>query len=70
MSQRREVAQFISELRREGLTVEPTRSGHYTVLIPDGGRVVLASSPSDPRWRRNSIALLRRNGFQFGGKAA
>lgn len=67
---RREVTQFINELRREGLNVESTKSGHYKVLIPGGGRVVLPSSPSDPRWRRNAVALLRRHGFDYGSRAA
>ena len=34
--------------------------GHLNFFHPDHGRFILASSPSDPRWRQNTMARLAR----------
>jgi hypothetical protein len=38
-------------------------NGHIRLLAPGGGFVTLPTSPSDPHWRANALADLKRNGW-------
>ncbi|WP_333745463.1 hypothetical protein [Streptomyces sp. IBSBF 2950] len=52
-------------LKAQGFEVEPTRKGHKTVR-KNGVRVAtLAGTPSDSRSWKNTLADLRRAGFQW-----
>ncbi len=60
----KEVRKLVAQLERQGWRVELRGSGHYLAFSPDGKTIVLfASTPSDHRWRKNTIARLRRGGF-------
>lgn len=56
-----ETGQLLRQLRRAGCEVEYTRNGHLKVHTPQGP-VYMASTPSDPRSRKNDLAELRRHG--------
>ncbi|MFE1785623.1 hypothetical protein ACFW9F_24380 [Streptomyces sp. NPDC059506] len=60
----KEVRQLLKKLARQGFDVELTRNGHYKVYWD--GRFVgtLAGTPSDHRSLKNSVANLKRAGFQ------
>lgn len=60
----REVRDLVREAERQGWRVRE-RGAHFTLFAPDGvGIVTVAKTPSDRRWRANTLAQLRRHGFQ------
>ncbi len=59
----KEVRELVDELRRQGWRVEV--AAHVQAYSPDGVSIVtFASTPSDHRWKKNTISRLRRGGFQ------
>src|SRR5947207_12307002 len=61
-----EVRELVDAIRSEGFQCAIERDGHWhiyrhgrPVLKQHGGPVTLPSSPSDARWRDNTIAMLR-----------
>lgn len=68
MSQATEARKFIRTLNRFGFEVELDR-GHqsWRITHPDvpDGRVNMACTPSDHRWKKNTIAYIMR---EFGIK--
>lgn len=65
MSLTKESKQLRSRLRKMGLDVEKTGSGHWTVRDADGRRLAtFPDSPGSPSFRRNVISDLRRNGVK------
>lgn len=48
----------------QGWTIEMTRGGHVRWTAPSGRVIFSPSSPSDRRAIRNTIAMLRREGFR------
>ncbi|MCW2700580.1 MAG: Uncharacterized protein JWQ45_2115 [Blastococcus sp.] len=62
---RKDIRKLWKELTNQGFTVRATRRGH--LLVQREGVVVagLAGTPSDYRSLKNSIAQLRRAGFEY-----
>ena len=60
----KEVRELVAEAERQGWRVELRPNGHWRLLAPDGvGMLTVAGTPSDRRWKANSIARMRRHGF-------
>jgi hypothetical protein len=61
----KDIRKLCKELSRQGFDIRATRRGH--LLVERGGVVVagLAGTPSDHRSIKNSLAQLRRAGFQY-----
>jgi len=59
---------LIRKLKEQGFTVAQAKNSHYKVY--KDGRLVgtLPATPGDWRSLRNSIAVLRRNGFVYKGR--
>lgn len=64
---KKEVKELVEEAQRQGWRVEIAGSGHIKLFPPDRSLspVVLASTPSDHRWRDNAISQMRRRGFRW-----
>jgi len=62
MSSKKDLAQAVKRLRREGLVVgvEPTKGQHQRLLLADGSFYICCCSPGDPRGFRNMVAAIRR----------
>ena len=60
----KDIAQLVRALQAQGWRVERSGGGHYKAFPPDTSKpmVTIASTPSDRRAFRNTIALLRRSG--------
>ena len=63
MSNKKDFAALIKNLRKQGFTVEPTKKSHWKVIAPDGRRSHLPGSPSEYRGYQNALAQLKRLGF-------
>jgi predicted RNA binding protein YcfA (HicA-like mRNA interferase family) len=62
----KEVSDLIKEIRRQGFTAEQGKKNPHWVVKKDEQRVTtIASTPSDSRWKANTIAALRRFGFRW-----
>jgi biotin operon repressor len=61
----KDIRKLCKELKNQGFNVRATRRGH--LLVEREGVVVagLAGTPSDHRSIKNSIAQLRRAGFEY-----
>jgi len=59
------VAEVLERCEDLGCTVCKTKKGHFKVLIPDGGIVITASTPTDHRAIKNILAQLRRGGLKI-----
>lgn len=65
MSSTQDMKRLRQALVAQGFTVERARNGHWKVTTPDGrARVQMAHSPSDYRSIRNTVAQLKRLGYQ------
>jgi hypothetical protein len=62
---KREVQDLLALARARGCAVVPTRNGHYKVLVPGGGLVVVPRTPSDWRSIRNIRSDLRKAGLDI-----
>lgn len=63
---KKDAKKLVKALEEQGFEVEMTKNSHYTVRGPDGRRVAtLDGTPSDPRGWLNTIARLRRAGFEW-----
>jgi hypothetical protein len=51
---------LLRQAEAAGWRVQPTRGGHWRLLYPGGGIVVMSSTPSDRRAIANLRAQLRR----------
>ncbi len=60
---RKEIAQILGELDRQGFEVKMGGSGHWKVYADNRLITTLPATPSDHRSLRNAIAILRRAGF-------
>lgn len=60
-SYQEEVKQYVKEMaRRDGWRVEPTSDG-YQLKYKDGATIVtIHKTPSTPRWRRHTQALVEK----------
>lgn len=55
---------LVKQLKARGITVAPTKNGHYGVYAPNGTLVqVIAGSTSDKRSKANLLADLKRKGL-------
>lgn len=63
----KEVRKLVTSLQRIP-DVEVTQGGSGHLLVTKGGEfvVTLSATPSDPRWRENALATLRRAGITPG----
>jgi hypothetical protein len=60
MSGRHDARQLKKQLEQEGFTVRETGSGHYEVRY-EGRRVTtFPQTPSDCRWRLNTLGNIKR----------
>lgn len=60
----KEVRELVEEAEAQGWRIRVQSNGHVTMFAPDGvGIVRVAGTPSDFRWRANTIAKMRRHGF-------
>ena len=59
-----ELNQIIKALEEQGFTVRRTRRGHYFVTKNGKPITTISGTPSDWRGWRNTLAALRRGGFQ------
>jgi hypothetical protein len=58
---RRDVRDFVSNLRRRGWHVDESRRRHVMVLAPDGGvSLPIPRMPSDRRWKQNAAASVEK----------
>lgn len=54
---------LLRDAEAQGCRVERTAGGHIKVMLPNGGMVVTAGSPSDKRGMKNFESALKRNGI-------
>ena len=58
---KKEVAEVITLAEAAGFTVDRyTGSGHYMLRNPGGETMIVPSTPSGKRWKRNTLAEIRR----------
>ena len=55
-----EVKKMIRSLKKKGYAIECTRNGHYKVTHPQGGFIIISSSPSDCWWKKNVEGDIKR----------
>ena len=55
-----DLERLLRQASASGWRVARTRGGHWRLLYPNGGIVVLSSTPSDHRALRNVRAQMRR----------
>ncbi|MGP3777083.1 hypothetical protein ACTWJ8_40245 (plasmid) [Streptomyces sp. SDT5-1] len=60
MSSRREVRDFLRELRRAGCTTKRSKSGHWRITGQNGATISCPNTPSCPRSLPNTRAEARR----------
>ncbi|HEX4489664.1 MAG TPA: hypothetical protein VH914_00515 [Acidimicrobiia bacterium] len=60
----KDTKKLLRNLERQGWTIEATKSGHIRAIPPDTTKpiVIIASTPSDHRAWKNTIAQLRKSG--------
>jgi hypothetical protein len=59
----KEARELVELARKQGWRVDD-RGAHFKLYSPDGHTIVdIAKTPSDHRWRENSISKLRKGGF-------
>lgn len=61
----KEVRELVAEAERQGWRCELRKNGHWMMFPPDVTKppVSVAGTPSDHRWKANTIAKMRRAGF-------
>lgn len=60
-SPHKEIREVMRLAEREGFTlVRYTGSGHYKYEGQEGQTLIIPSTPSGPRWKKNAIAEIRR----------
>lgn len=58
---RKEVGEVLDRAIEAGFTFERyTGSGHYQLRHGNGNRLVIPSTPSGTRWKRNALADIKR----------
>ncbi len=62
---KKDFAKLIKELEANGYRVRRTSKGHYQVLKGNRSITYFAGTPSDRRSWDNSMAPLKRDGFQW-----
>lgn len=64
-----DVKRLLDEAERQGWRVERTKRGAYRLFAPNSvGIVTIHATPSDHRWMKNAISLMRRHGFIWEGR--
>lgn len=62
---KRDVQDILALVKAKGCEVTLTRNGHYKVLVPGGGLVVVPRTPSDWRSIRNIRSDFRKAGVDI-----
>lgn len=62
---KKDLHRLLEQLEAVGCTVKLTGSGHYQIRIPQGGIVVVSSSPSRRGFLKTFKADLRRAGLNL-----
>jgi predicted RNA binding protein YcfA (HicA-like mRNA interferase family) len=58
---KKEVAEVIKLAEAAGFTVDRyTGTGHYKLMNGGGETMIIPSTPSGKRWKRNALAEIRR----------
>ena len=67
---KKEIRELIRELEHQGWRVTQAGSGHFLAWPPDTEvrPVTIPSTPSDHRWKLNTMTALRRAGFKEKGR--
>lgn len=61
----RDVKDLVRELEAQGFEVRRSKKNHLKVYGLDGRLVTtLPATPSDHRWKRNALSVLRKAGFR------
>ena len=69
MASKKDTKELLKEAEGQGWRIEKTKGGHWRVFSPDGaGIVYVASTPSDHRGFKNTIAKMRQYGFKWKGR--
>ena len=63
MASKQDMKALREALAKQGFVIEHARNGHYKVTSPTGAKMQMAATPSDHRGLLNTIARLRRIGF-------
>lgn len=58
------MAELLRETRKQGFVVSKSQGGHYIFVSPQGSRAIGPSTPSDSRSISNTVADLRKLGFE------
>jgi hypothetical protein len=63
---KKDIKNLHRKLEAQGWMLKPTRNGHVMAFPPDKSKspVTMPSTPSDHRSLKNTLADLRRSGFQ------
>lgn len=56
---------LVKQAAAAGCRVEETRGGHVKLFVPNGGIVLVSSSPSDHHAVKNARGDLRREGLKL-----
>lgn len=60
---KKDMKRLLAQAEAAGCRIVPTNGGHVSIYCPDGKTIVTAAStPSDHRSIKNTVALLRRAG--------
>lgn len=63
---KKEVLEIVEEAIRQGWRAKKLESGHYMLFPPNGDRAVtIGGTPSDRKWRINTIKRMQKSGFQW-----
>jgi predicted RNA binding protein YcfA (HicA-like mRNA interferase family) len=66
---RKDLKKLLAAALRQGWRVELGRGGHFKLYAPDGvGRVTISGTPGDRRAFNNTVARMRRHGFEWKGR--
>lgn len=61
----KDLKKIVKALRKAGYTVETTKRGHVKVTREDRLVATFSGTPSDWRSLRNTLSVLRRDGFDW-----
>jgi hypothetical protein len=69
LTSHKDMRKLIRQAEAQGWVVKYGGGGHLKFLAPGGGIVVSPGTASDYRSMRNHVALMKRLGFEPGGRS-